>query len=661
MSQTKLQRTLAALLIFTLLFSLSSALVLAAPAAQEVRAKTVTGSIDGAANGEYPKIWLGLETEPIGAQTTISIEWDRSDTNGIGFYILDSAGISAVSAGRDVREVNLAVSDPVYQGPDNMQDASFNATGSTYMVVVFNDSPSAAGFTLSTDNGTLVDASGIVSDPNAPMEEETADEAAADEAATDEAATEETVAEEAATEESANAATEAVDEAAIEEATDALVEATAPQPIEAEELTGELPEQDSQHYLGLTPSERDANITLRMTFEPQDQQELGRRLNFWVLDPQGFLQYAAGDARLSAVAIAAGSTDVQTAANERVANFTASGMSDYTVIVYNASNVAAEYTLSVENALLRDDSGQTLTAQEAQPAAAAISATSEVTGTTTSTATTTTGTTTATTTAVTRDAQPGGTYTIQSGDTLALVAADVYGDFNYYEDICAFNDIADCNVIEVGDVIQLPTEDQLGTTAQATPVATATPAAAAVASTTAVTETAAMTDTETITGTETVTDTAGAEEATNDAEAAGDVVDVLVAAGNYKTLLAGLEAAGLVDALRAEGPFTVFAPTDAAFEALEEAAPGALQELMAEPGGQLTQILLYHVSSGELMADDISTGAEVASLQGDSATLEIQGDNILINGANISAPDQVGSNGVVHGIDAVLIPPSFGQ
>ncbi len=435
-------------------------------------------------------------------------------------------------------------------------------------------------------------------------------------------------------------------------------------------MTGQLPTQDAQHYLGLAPDTRDANITLRMTFEPQDQQELARRLNFWVLDQQGFDRYAAGDARLSSVAIAAGSSNVDTADNEREANFTASGTADYTVIVYNSSNISTTYTLTSENAMLLDDSAQTITAQEAQPAAAPV-ADDEAEADEAATDADEDAEAAATPARPTGErGEPGGTYTVQSGDTLALIAADVYGDFQLYEELCAFNNIDDCNRIEVGDVINLPTEDEIGSGATA-PAAAAeteveTPAAdetEAVTDTAAVTGTAAVTTTGTVTGTDAITDTeavADTEEA-DSAAADGDLVDVLVASGNYRTLLAGLEAAGLVDALRAEGPFTVFAPTDAAFEALEEAAPGALQELLADPAGQLTQILLYHVASGEVLAEDITTGMEVATLQGDSATLEIRGDSVLINGANISSPDILAANGVAHGIDAVLIPPSFGQ
>ena len=145
------------------------------------------------------------------------------------------------------------------------------------------------------------------------------------------------------------------------------------------------------------------------------------------------------------------------------------------------------------------------------------------------------------------------------------------------------------------------------------------------------------------------------------------IVDVAVYAnspegpypGAFDTLIAAVGAAdpAVAATLSGNGQHTVFAPTDAAFLA----AGFTPENIVDVPEDTLTQILLYHVSSGELMSDDISTGTEVASLQGDSATLEIQGDDILINGATISAPDQAGANGVVHGIDAVLIPPSFGQ
>jgi uncharacterized surface protein with fasciclin (FAS1) repeats len=134
-----------------------------------------------------------------------------------------------------------------------------------------------------------------------------------------------------------------------------------------------------------------------------------------------------------------------------------------------------------------------------------------------------------------------------------------------------------------------------------------------------------------------------------------DIVDTAIEAGGFETLVAAVEAAGLVDALKGEGPFTVFAPTDEAFAALPE---GTLDALLADPSGDLTQILLYHVVSGEVMAADVSDGLEAETLQGDSVSFSVMGDAVKINEANIVATDIEASNGVIHVIDAVILPPS---
>lgn len=132
-----------------------------------------------------------------------------------------------------------------------------------------------------------------------------------------------------------------------------------------------------------------------------------------------------------------------------------------------------------------------------------------------------------------------------------------------------------------------------------------------------------------------------------------DIVDTAVAAGNFTTLATALEAAELIDALKGEGPFTVFAPTDEAFAKLPE---GTLEDLLADPAGQLTQILLYHVLAGEVMASAVADGLEVATLQGSTVTFSIVYGTPMINGATITATDIIASNGVIHVIDAVILP-----
>jgi uncharacterized surface protein with fasciclin (FAS1) repeats len=133
-----------------------------------------------------------------------------------------------------------------------------------------------------------------------------------------------------------------------------------------------------------------------------------------------------------------------------------------------------------------------------------------------------------------------------------------------------------------------------------------------------------------------------------------DIVDTAIAAGSFDTLVAAVQAAGLEDTLRSEGPFTVFAPTDDAFAALPE---GTLESLlMPENLDQLTSILTYHVVSGELMAADVVTMNSIATVNGQSLTVTVADGQVMIDNANIIQTDIETSNGVIHVIDAVVIP-----
>ncbi len=140
------------------------------------------------------------------------------------------------------------------------------------------------------------------------------------------------------------------------------------------------------------------------------------------------------------------------------------------------------------------------------------------------------------------------------------------------------------------------------------------------------------------------------------AAAAPTIVDIAVEDGRFTTLVTALEAAGLVEALQGEGPFTVFAPTDDAFAALPE---GALEGLLADTEA-LSNVLLYHVASGAVKAADVVglDGQEVASLSGENFKIMLDGSNVMINGSKVIIPDIEGSNGVIHVIDAVILPPA---
>ena len=142
--------------------------------------------------------------------------------------------------------------------------------------------------------------------------------------------------------------------------------------------------------------------------------------------------------------------------------------------------------------------------------------------------------------------------------------------------------------------------------------------------------------------------------------AGSDIVDTAVAAGDFTTLAAALEAAGLVETLKGEGPFTVFAPTDAAFAKLPA---GTVDTLLKDPKGDLTQILTYHVVPGKVLAADVVKldGQKVTTVQGGDLTVGVDGDKVSLtdaagNTVNVTATDIEASNGVIHVIDGVLMP-----
>lgn len=131
------------------------------------------------------------------------------------------------------------------------------------------------------------------------------------------------------------------------------------------------------------------------------------------------------------------------------------------------------------------------------------------------------------------------------------------------------------------------------------------------------------------------------------------ILETAAAAGSFTTLAAAVEAAGLVETLSGEGPFTVFAPTDEAFAALPE---GTLEALLADPEGPAA-ILTYHVVAGEVTSDQLTEGQVVTTVNGAPATITLE-SGPKINGANIVTPDVQATNGVIHVIDAVILPPA---
>ncbi|MBI3165660.1 MAG: fasciclin domain-containing protein [Chloroflexi bacterium] len=135
-----------------------------------------------------------------------------------------------------------------------------------------------------------------------------------------------------------------------------------------------------------------------------------------------------------------------------------------------------------------------------------------------------------------------------------------------------------------------------------------------------------------------------------------DIVDTAVADGRFTTLVAAVEAAGLVETLKGEGPFTVFAPTDDAFAALPEGTLDSL--LLPENKQQLTDILLYHIVPGKVMAADVTGLTSAATVLGKDIAIKVDMGNVYINEAKVIITDIETSNGVIHVIDAVILPPA---
>lgn len=169
------------------------------------------------------------------------------------------------------------------------------------------------------------------------------------------------------------------------------------------------------------------------------------------------------------------------------------------------------------------------------------------------------------------------------------------------------------------------------------------------------------------------TDTTAAEESTDTTAAASDdtaddmsddsmaedpgtIVDIAASNPDFSTLVTAVTEAGLVETLSG-GEFTVFAPTNEAFEALPE---GTLDSLLADPEGALTDVLTFHVVEGTVMAEDVlgMDGQEVTTVNGAPVTITVDGETVMVNDATVTVTDIVASNGVIHVIDTVLVPES---
>ncbi len=144
------------------------------------------------------------------------------------------------------------------------------------------------------------------------------------------------------------------------------------------------------------------------------------------------------------------------------------------------------------------------------------------------------------------------------------------------------------------------------------------------------------------------------EQAMPKMEESKDIVDVAIGSADHTTLVTAIKAAGLVETLKGVGAFTVFAPTNAAFAALPAGTVEGL--LKPEKKAALTKILTYHVVAGALKAADLKDGQKIKTVQGENLTVSVKDGKVMVNGATVTTADLNASNGVIHVIDAVLMP-----
>lgn len=592
-------------------------------------------SVRGVLSDTGSKHYLGLKVLDPTKSVKVVMDY-RQDSSaldgGSGFYIFNEDGFGRFVRGASANETNLATGALDSSSGLKQKIAIISDPVGTFSVVAYNDSNTALDYTLTAENALIVDDSGEqVTNAAAPREVAATEETAA-----------ETEAETATTEATVEAET-AVSETATATATPTPAAGAVSVPVitRSETLQADLPEQYSKHYFDLSVADTNGSVDVSMSYDPQDRQLLDNGFNFYVYSSdqfQSLIRSGVGPNRAENTAAGTLTTVDGLKTFQATINTPFRG---YTVIVGNDSTVPVSYTLTVKNGLLVDASGQSNTAQ-------AMMAAGAVTTTATATAGTVAATRTTTSTATTAGTDPtvsaGTVYVVKSGDTIATIARAAYGDVNLWDELCAFNNLANCDRIEVGDQINVPAQAELGTGAVA-PAATATPAAAA---TTPVTATTPATTTTPVAATTTVTTTTTAPAASG----AGTIIDVATNARQFEILLLALSLSNLTDGLKGAGPFTLFAPADAAFAGLPEKT---LDSLLADTA-QLAQVLQFHVVPQKLTAADITDGMSVTTLMGENLTFGVSGGAITVNGASVNTAELPAGNGTVFIIDSVLLP-----
>jgi uncharacterized surface protein with fasciclin (FAS1) repeats len=586
-------------------------LLVAIPYAVTAQNTIVSSTVSGQLNDQFAKHYLGLQVIDPMQPVEINMAYDPQDSLPLD----ENSGMYVFDAGNFNRYVNASPPSETAYRTSHLEtvdgikrksiDYGASVASSIVTLVVYNDSTASLSYTLTGTNVRFVDDSGtqvVAGSTPAP----------------------------AATPTPASTPVPAATETQAAPAPTAMAAG-----VQSTRVRGTLSEQFAKHYLGLEVIDTGMPVTIKMAYDPQDSPTLDADSGFYVFTESGFNQYTSA-VPPSQSAHQTSHQETTDGVKQKAAEITSENASKIvTLVTYNDTTTTISYTLTGTNVKFIDESGTQVEgdrmaapAPAAQPTAAA--------------ATPGAGTLAAATPVPAgTDITPGTTYTVQTGDTLGTISSRAYGSNAHWSAICNANSLADCDHIEVGAVLNIPTLAQTGVQQ---PGATATPAATADAMTPEP-KADAMTPEP--------TSEAMPEPTAEASPGVGNIVEVAEDYEDLDILLLALDLAGLSSTISDGGPYTIFAPTNAAFASLPETR---LDTLMAD-SALLAETLRYHVVSGTLTSSDLASQTSLTTLEGSTISITSENGTLKVEGVSIVTSDVTASNGVIHFINELLPEP----
>ena len=604
------------------LVAILALVLIVGPYALTAQGSVVSSTVSGQLNEQFAKHYLELQVIDSSQPVKIKMDYQPQHSNTLdessGFYVFKQSGFDRYINAAPPSESVFSTGSLETMGGIKRKTAEIGSADASEIVtiVVYNDTTFALSYTLTGENVTFVDESGeqVVSGstPAAP-------------------------------------ATSTPTASAREVAAATPVAVVTTGAVRSIWVSGELNEQFAKHYLGVEIVDTSQPATIKMVYDPQNSQQVDDSSGFYVFKQTGYDRYLNASPPSDSVFLT-GSLESMDGIKRKVVEVSVDDVSDIVALVtYNDTTMSFSYTLTGENILFLDDSGEQVEGDRVvvqQPA----DGTSDPPA------------------AVGTDIAPGSSYTVQTGDTLGTISLRAYGSTTHWSAICTANSLTSCDLIEAGDNLTIPIlaqTDTSGTGGTATPAATAaatpdampeaTAAATAVATAEAMPEATAAATAEATAEAMPVATAEAMPEPTSQADSGGsDLIEVAEDYEQLDILLLALDLAGLSATIADGGPYTIFAPTNAAFASLPEAR---LDMLMAD-SALLAETLKFHVVSGSLRTTDLASLSTLTTLQGGTIAVSTGSDGSLaIEGISIVTSDVEASNGVIHFIHQLLPDP----